>query len=81
MCALKEDQVSQNSEDGITEQTSKRLRDRKISTKVDSWEKLWDVLFSQPDGSLLCPSPEFEPPVEIDEVEEIFHDKENVESF
>ncbi|KAJ0107774.1 hypothetical protein J7T55_000036 [Diaporthe amygdali] len=67
-------------EDGITQDTLRALTARGNEDKIDSWASLWNLLF--PDDNLnAIPSPDHEPPVELDEVQEHCYSEEALYDF
>lgn len=52
-CAVKDDRIPDDQEDGITQETINRLVNRRNGEKVDTWKKLWGLLFPL---EVSCPS-------------------------
>jgi hypothetical protein len=69
ICVVRHEAHDNDPEDGITQQVKELLNERKSSAKIDTWPSLWKALFGSDDEIL---APEFEPPVELDEVRNEF---------
>ncbi|KAI3398528.1 hypothetical protein diail_9052 [Diaporthe ilicicola] len=67
-------------EDGITQETLQSLVARGNDEKVDSWESIWMLLFHHDDDNSI-PRSDYEPPVELDEVQEYCYNERAVRKF
>ncbi|KAL2262905.1 hypothetical protein VTK26DRAFT_9046 [Humicola hyalothermophila] len=79
MCDVREILSSAEPEDGITSQMEDMLNGRKTEDKINSWNGLWRLLF--PDDKDRIPSPDFAPPIELDEVYAEFNSPDCVDGL
>ncbi|ROV97369.1 hypothetical protein VMCG_06848 [Cytospora schulzeri] len=69
--------VENDPEIGITSEISQKLTERG-KTKVNSWKDIWRLLFP---SDQFVPNSNYEPPIELDEVQDKFYDERNIISF
>ncbi|ROV97024.1 hypothetical protein VSDG_04134 [Cytospora chrysosperma] len=71
--------VYEDPEDGISTSVMQKLAGRAKGTKISSWEAIWRLLF--PQDEYVPGLEKYEPPVELDEVEDKLRDREFLTSF
>ncbi|KAG6355482.1 hypothetical protein INS49_003444 [Diaporthe citri] len=71
----------QDPEDGLSEERYDSLTKRSKDEKVDTWDALWGRLFAADEAAPVPRAPDYEMPVELDEVQEKCYNEQSIARF